>query len=216
MLLTILKWPIINILDHFDLYAPLVLRSGVLKDDGWFNSFRLKVPVDCNNNPLPWMPYPFIDFIRTRLALNMIIFEFGSGNSTLFFSSRVKHVTAVEHDFDWFNTIKNKIPNNVKINYISLNDAEKYSMFANSGNVSYDIIIVDGRKRVDCIINSVNALSNNGVIILDDSEREKYTEGKQFLKNIGFKEIDFWGISPGQTYKKCTSVFYKQINCLGL
>lgn len=216
VLITLLKWPVIKLLDQFDLYALLVLRNGTLKDDGWFNSFKLKVPVDCNNNPLPWMPYSFIDFIRDRLNNNMNILEFGSGNSTLFLSAKVKYVTAVEHDFDWFNTIKNKIPENVTINYISLNDGDNYIKFATNQNCTYNIIIVDGRHRVNCIINSIDALAEDGIIILDDSEVEKYSEGKQFLINIGFKKIDFWGISPGQTYKKCTSVFYRQINCLGL
>jgi len=216
MLLTLLKWPIINLLDKFGLYAPLILRNSALKDDGWFNSYRLKIPVDCNNKPLPWMPYPFIDFIVTRLDSNMNILEFGSGNSTLFFSARVKHVTAVEHDVDWFKTIQTRMPSNVSINYVNLDDGDKYCNFANTGNCVFDIIIVDGRKRLSCIINSINALAEDGVLILDDSEREKYTECKQYLINLGFKEIDFWGLAPGQTYKKCTSVFYRQLNCLGL
>lgn len=216
MLLKFIKWPFIKLLDLLELYAPLVLRNGPLKDDGWFNSFRSKSPVDRHGNPLPWMPYPFIDFIVSRLNVDMNILEFGSGNSTLFFSKRVNHVTAVEHDINWFNKIQSSMPCNVTINHIDFYEGGNYSKFASSKKNMYNVIIVDGRDRNNCIANSINALTKDGIIILDDSERRKYSEGKQYLISREFNEIDFWGIAPGQTYKKCTSLFYRQINCFGL
>ncbi|TMI90033.1 MAG: class I SAM-dependent methyltransferase [Bacteroidetes bacterium] len=36
----------------------------------------------------------------------MNIFEYGSGGSTFFWASRVKHITSVEHDRSWFEKIK--------------------------------------------------------------------------------------------------------------
>ena len=31
-----------------------------------------------------------------------------------------------------------------------------------------------------------------------------------------YNELDFWGIAPGIFYNKCTSIFYKDNNCLGI
>ncbi len=62
---------------------------------------------------------------------------------------------------------------------------------------TFDIIIVDGRDRVNCCKQAVNAVSENGVIVLDDSEREFYREGVNFLVKKGFKHLSFSGISPG-------------------
>ena len=89
-------------------------------------------------------------------------------------------------------------------------------MFANNLGEEFDIVIVDGRDRVNCIKNSISSLSDSGVMILDDSERSEYIDGIQFLSLNNFKKLDFWGISPGLFYKKCTTVFYKQNNCLGI
>ena len=80
----------------------------------------------------------------------------------------------------------------------------------------FDIVIVDGRDRVNCVKNAVNSIKVDGVIVLDDSERESYKAGIDFLLNKNFKKIDFWGISPGLFYKKNTSIFYKVNNCIGI
>ena len=85
-----------------------------------------------------------------------------------------------------------------------------------STNRKFAIIIVDGRDRVNCILNSTSSISQDGVLILDDSEREEYQNGVIHLKQLGYNELDFWGIAPGIFYNKCTSIFYKDNNCLGI
>ena len=60
------------------------------------------------------------------------------------------------------------------------------------------------------------ALSVDGELVLDDSERPEYEEARVFLKQKGFKELSFSGISPGLFYLKATSVFYKAENCLDI
>lgn len=199
------------------LFEPKVLRFllsqrhiGYLYENGWFNSFKTNSSVDKNNQPIPWMTYSFIDFIRDRLSKDFTVFEFGSGNSTLFFADKVQKIVAVEHNKVWYNHIKSKIPENVEIHFKNL--TEEYQNSIN--NKQFDIIIIDGENRNECIRNSVKSISSQGVIILDDSEREDYKWGKEFLKKSNFSKIDFWGFSPGLFYKKATSVFYKNNNCL--
>jgi len=80
----------------------------------------------------------------------------------------------------------------------------------------YSIIIVDGRDRVNCILNSTSSNYQDGVLILVDSEREEYQNGVIHLKQLGYNELDFWGIAPGIFYYKCTSIFYRDNNCLGI
>ena len=80
----------------------------------------------------------------------------------------------------------------------------------------FDIIIVDGRDRVNCCKQAVEALTESGVVVLDDSERTGYWEGIDFLLKNGFKQLSFSGISPGLFYLKSTSVFYKTNNCLSI
>ena len=190
--------------------------SGYLKEIGWINSFKHQIPIDKDDNPLPWVTYSFIDFISDRLNKAMDVFEFGSGNSTLWYADKVSTVTSVEHDNTWFEKIKENMPGDVHIYYKELIYDGEYSKFTNTLDKKFDIVIVDGRDRVNCIKNSINSIKENGVIILDDSERESYIEGVNFLLNNNFKKIDFWGISPGLFYKKNTTIFYKIDNCIGI
>ena len=188
--------------------------SGYLMDVGWFIAFKTGEPVDKNFEPLPWLTYSFIDFITERLSKEFDVFEFGSGNSTLFFAERVKQVSSVEHNSDWYNKLKSKIPVNSNL-ILSISDSsEDYIAVLKQSNKKFDLITIDGIHRVDCCLSASNYLTDKGIIILDDSEREQYKEGIEYLIKEGFKRIDFSGISPGYLYKKETTVFYKTQNCL--
>lgn len=190
--------------------------SGYLIETGWWNSYKNKLPVDSLNQPIPWVTYSFIDFISERLDRVNSIFEFGSGNSTLFYEDRVKQVVSVEHDENWHSQMKNKVKDNVKLLFKSLDYDGDYCRTAKAETGAFDMIIVDGRDRVNCMLHAVDCLSSSGVIVLDDSEREAYQKGVTFLRSQSFHKLDFWGMAPGVTFKKCTSVFYKPNNCLDI
>ena len=100
--------------------------------------------------------------------------------------------------------------------FVNLEKNGEYAKKAVLTGNKYDIIIVDGRDRVNCCIHSIEALTAKGVVVLDDSERDFYNEARIFLCGQGFKELSFSGISPGLFYLKSTSVFYKQDNCLDI
>lgn len=191
-------------------------HKGYLNSIGWFTAFDNKQAVDVNGNALPWVTYSFIDFIKERINQSHQIFEYGSGNSTLFYAQRAGRVIAVEHDENWFNKVKNSCPANAEMIFCHLEKDGEYAKKAILLNKKFDIIIVDGRDRVNCCKYAIDALSNNGVIVLDDSERPIYQDGRSLLKDAGFKELSFSGISPGLFYEKATSVFYKEKNCLDI
>jgi hypothetical protein len=191
-------------------------HKGYLIDIGWFNSFKSKAPVDQDNKPIPWVTYSFIDFIKPRLNQQHTIFEFGSGNSTYFYAKFAGIVVSVEHDKDWYDKILKTKPENAELIYCDLVRDGDYCRMPIKLEENFDIIIVDGRDRVNCCKQAVKAISEKGVIVLDDAEREGYKEGIDFLVKKGFKELPFTGISPGLFYRKSTSVFYRADNCLGI
>jgi len=189
-------------------------HKGYLANIGWFNAFDHQQAIDGNGDPLPWVTYPFIDFIRPRLKKDFKIFEYGSGSSTLFYAKYVKKVVSVEHDEAWFNKIVKNKAANAEMIFSKLETGGEYSKKAVTYGELFDIIIVDGRDRVNCCMSSVAALSPAGVLVLDDSERPEYEKACAFLKEKGFKQLSFSGISPGLFYLKATSVFYRTDNCL--
>jgi hypothetical protein len=190
--------------------------KGYLNTIGWFNAFDAKAPVDEKNNPIPWVTYSFIDFIKYRLRPEHAVFEFGSGNSTIFYAQRTGIVVSVEHDKEWFDKISATKPENAEMIFCELQRDGDYCRMPVKLGEEFDIIIVDGRDRVNCCIQAVEALSSNGVIVLDDSERPDYRDAIAYLTDKGFKQIPFTGISPGLFYYKSTTVFYKANNCLGI
>lgn len=190
--------------------------KGYLADRGWFDAYKTKSAIDETGKPIAWVTYSFIDFIKERLNKQQRVFEFGSGNSTFFYADLAGEVYSVEHDKIWFKTNKASKLDNVHLIFCDLVPDGDYCRSAANTGKKFDVIIVDGRDRVNCCKQAIQSLTEEGVIVLDDSEREQYAEGVSFLMKNGFKHIPFSGIAPGVIISKCTSVFYRQNNCLNI
>lgn len=168
-------------LSKLTLFNPFKLRAllslgfkGYLAEKGWFKALETRSSVDENGEAIPWVTYSFIDFIKDRINNQHDIFEFGCGNSTLFYAKNSGSVTSVEHDKAWFERNSNmKLPN-VELIYCKLVRGGDYSKSAVKTNKKFNIIIVDGRDRVNCCKESLQSLTENGVIVLDNSERADY------------------------------------------
>lgn len=182
---------------------------------GWVRSRRDKMPVSAGGEPLPWYTYPSISFLERRIRADMSVFEFGMGNSTAWWSRMARNVITCEHDSGWYDRIANGLPGNVKPLLFSVDSPEYVGAAAGTAE-QFDIVVVDGRRRVECMANSLPALTGRGVLILDNSERERYQEGHMLLRNLGFKGLDFWGIAPLSVKQTCTTLFYRPGNCLDI
>jgi hypothetical protein len=65
-----------------------------------------------------------------------------------------------------------------------------------------------------CAVFAVKCLSENGIIIFDNSNRSDYLEGYQYLIEHGFYQLRFSGIVPGATFPSCSSIFIKNLKGL--
>ncbi|MFZ4862637.1 FkbM family methyltransferase [Sphingobacterium sp. Mn56C] len=189
--------------------------KGYFIQTGWLLSYKKKQALALDNSPIPWLTYSFLDFLDGRLKANMRLFEYGAGNSTLYFSKIVNFVRSIEHDKAWYEQVKASFAENVHISLLPLtNQVYEKAILAEEGY--FDIILIDGRNRVACIKNAIQKLSPQGVIILDDSERTKYGEAFTFMHTEGFKQLPFSGIAIGAIHRKCTTVFYRSNNILNI
>lgn len=187
-----------------------------LSQCGWITSRRRKMPVDGFGRPIPWYTYSCINFLSARGNRIERVFEFGSGNSTLFWSELAREVVALEHDEDFYKHMSGKIPSNVKYHHIGLVYGGEYSRFLNNMNEKFDLIVIDGRDRVNCAKNCIESLSVHGVIVWDNTERKNYEEGKVFLKENGFRSVEFRGFGPGNAHDWTTTIYYRDGNVLDL
>lgn len=165
----------------------------------------------------PWFAKTMVDFIKKHLNCSLDVFEWGSGNSTLFWSQYVDWVISVEHDKEWYKKMKQSVPENVELRMVDLIYGGEYCKEILNTDRYFDIVLIDGRDRVRCAKNSVKKLTSKGVIIWDDTEREYYKEGYEYLKDEGFKKLELNGIKYGSPdLESYTSIFYREENIFDL
>jgi len=192
-------------------------KKSFLYQEGWMESKKLNYPCRADGTDLPWMNYSIISFLEERLKKNHSLFEFGSGYSTQFYSKYVKSVTSVEHEKEWFNLVSKKLPPNVKLIFTENDVDGNYCQSISKTNEKYDVIVVDGKDRVNCVKQSINSLSDSGVLLLDDSNREEYKEAFDFLIQKGFRTLQFKGLKPGGNGGiDYSTLFYRSDNCFSI
>ena len=206
-----------SLLNLTSLGALIQLRiNSSLTEYGWFQTFKNKESIDKNGQPLALCTYPFISFIEPRLKDHFQVFEYGCGNSTIWYANRVKSIKSVEHDIEWLNKIKHKMPSNSSIVYRELEYNGDYSKEVGKDLVKYHIVIIDGRDRNNSLLNALNNLTPDGIIVFDNTHLKQYQSSiNQAILN-GFKRIDFHGMAPIIPYNSCTSIIYRRDNCLGI
>ena len=76
---------------------------------GHFKSVQRNSSIDQNGLPIPWYTYPAIEYIRQFDYSGKRIFEYGSGNSTLFWANLCFRLVSVEDNKRWYEKIKKKL-----------------------------------------------------------------------------------------------------------
>lgn len=187
-------------------------EMNVLDTSGWLRSLKAGRPIDNNGLPIPWLTYAAIDFIGSKINPQMRVFEWGAGNSTLWFASKVKEVVSTEDNVEWYQELRSKLPQNVKLScststseYVGsiLNDKEKY-----------DVIVIDGSHRNECSKVCIERLAENGFVVFDNSDSAEFDESMIFFNTQNFYRIDFWGLVPSYLYKNCTTILFRNPDIL--
>lgn len=196
------------------------LAHGALAELGWRRSLREGASVDADGAPLPWISYPAIDLLARRVPRDGRVFEYGAGNSTRWWAARVEVLAAVEHDRAWFEMLRPTLPGHVRLDHVALVDGGDYGRHARTVASElgrpWDLIVVDGRDRVHCLREGVEALSPRGVVLLDNSDRPQYALGLEHLRARGFRQLPLRGLAPLLDHVTETSVLYRDGNLLGL
>lgn len=177
-------------------------------DYGQYNTIKYSNCVDKYNNKIPWYTYPAIEYFNNLDFSSKKIFEYGSGNSSSYWSEKALKVLSIEHDKDWYDKIKNHINDNQKLHLVY--DSTDYENSIKNESEKYDVIIIDGIRRTECskvIKNYLNTNSKQGyMVILDNSDWYKETS-KYLRESLDLIEIDFHGFGPINEYTWTTSIF---------
>jgi precorrin-6B methylase 2 len=173
-----------------------------------------KICVDREGNPIPWYTYPAIEYLSQFDYSNKEIFEYGCGNSSLFWAERAQKVTSIEDNPQWFNKWQHEFVHE-KLDIRWRDEGEIYENAIFEDSKKYDVIVIDGKRRAECAVAAVKALNDGGMIILDDSDRintsQEYVKAVDTLQRADLIQVDFYGFCPMNNYTKTTSLFLSRI-----
>ena len=128
---------------------------------------------------LPWLTRAANDILTSYLKPSDIMIEFGSGRSTMWFSTYVKHVTSVEDNQSWYDKVDLKIKTSGKTN-ITYHFAPRDVPDHEGGDSSYvkileqiesesvDLVLDDGVYRDFVALNALRTIRPGGVLIIDN------------------------------------------------
>jgi hypothetical protein len=196
--------------------ATLLLRQ--LRDQGWHASTEGRGPRSRSGEPIPWWTYPANEWFDLTLRPHHRVFEFGSGNSTLWLALRAGELHSVEHDVGWAEIVKASLPDMVQYYLVRSDDDEAWGspdteylapLHATTGD--FDLVVVDGQARVRCAEAAATRVGETGLILLDDSDRVTFRAIHERLDQLGFGRLDFFGPRPGVGHMSTTSVFCRDI-----
>lgn len=129
-----------------------------------------------------------IDYWETSVTNSVHYLEYGMGSSTIRASEVCRgEVTTVETSPKFYNKIRHLIDDNVNVHCMDweckalgypkqeLNetDIKDYVYRPFNTNIKYDVVLVDGRFRMACLMGVFNE-SQSKIIMLDDSYRKAY------------------------------------------
>lgn len=173
---------------------------------GQLSTFQHGKPIDALGTPIPWITYPALEFLKQFDYSNASIFEFGSGNSTLFWAAKAKRVVSVETDREWFSYVTREKPDNVTLH---LQDGlEGFINVILQYEAKFDVVMIDSIKyRYDAIENAISQLKEGGFIIFDNSDW--YPNCCSVLRKSGFDQFDYHGFGPVNNYTWTTSIFVR-------
>lgn len=175
---------------------------------GHLRSVRSLSAVDAADQPMPWYTYPAIEYLKQFDFAEARVFEYGSGNSTLFWANRAASVVSVEDDEQWYEPTLAKLRSNCTL--ILEPDLQRYVDVIRRYPDGFDIVIVDGPARgftrLKCACAAVDHLRAGGLIILDNSDW--LPESARYLRESGLLQVDMSGFIPIGGHTQTTSFFF--------
>ena len=190
--------------------SPYILNTTFLleKVRGHALSEQMQESVDYDGSPLPWLTYPAIEYLASLDLREKKVFEWGCGNGSRWFAGRAKTVVSVERSKEWAEKIAAYQLPNLEI-VVEPDIPKTAEVIARRPEAPFDVIVIDDEQRDRCCEIAPRYLSENGLIILDNSER--HPAATQHLRSQNFIQVDFYGFAPIISFTSVTSFFFSRM-----
>lgn len=137
--------------------------------------------VPARMKPRPWLSDEATVFFDSILKPEFTVMEHGGGGSTLWLAERVKHVTTIEHDLNWYVVLEKRKPANVTL---VMGQGVLYI-------APVDVLFIDGEpveNRAEWILAAQRLVKPGGYVVLDNANRPEYAEAREQMRRT-FTEV---------------------------
>jgi len=148
---------------------------------------------------LPRLNIATIAFLEKIITPQSLVFELGTGNSTIWFAKRAKRVVAFEDGGSWYRQVREFLEienlNNVRI-YLDPDYMIKIfsDIFSKEDAIQYDIVLHDGPSHSEDRLIELREVplyvKVGGYLISDDTDRKQFVTGIRYLDRLGWKKIE--------------------------
>jgi hypothetical protein len=163
----------------------------------------------------PWWPYTATAWVAEHLPPSARVFEYGGGGSTLWLQDQGASVTVAEHHRQWAlqlaeagitvmgrsteraGSVRSDVEPGFFDSYVAAVSEES--------DDSLDLVVVDGRARVECVRRAMPKVKHGGLLLLDDTNRARYRPAIAIL--APWDRYVFHGLKPGDCWPGETSVW---------
>lgn len=178
---------------------------------------------------VPWWTLAAADEVDAFLAArpDARVLEWGSGASTVWLAQRAGSVVSIEHDPRWAARTARALAvrdrDNVRLRVVEPTrlvppggvpsakpgfaglDFEAYADAVDDVPGELDLVVIDGRAREACLVRAIDRLADDGLIVFDNVDRERYRDA---IDALGSRLTVEWtrGRTPALPYPTRTAL----------
>ena len=175
------------------------LTNKLRTEYGFLESSKKNIPVNDKNEIMPMYTYPCYEWLNSIDWNDSKVFEYGTGYSTIWWQNKNVDYHAVEDNKQWHDMIEDKTNIEYKPGH------HKYIESIYKYDFKFDVIVIDGVVRFDCIKPALEKIKDDGIIIFDNTDWHK--DSKEELDSSDLIPIHFLGFKPLHVDSETTSCY---------
>jgi len=161
---------------------------------------------------LPWIAYTTIRVLGDFLNRDSRVLEFGSGMSTLWYAQRARDVFSTEDNPSWYDRVGRmvKVKGLDNVTHVLAASEEDYFTFMSEDTEGFDLVMVDGSHRSQCVAHAAERVKPGGILYLDNSDKDSAAAGgdmrtaerlaREFAKKSGAQVSEITDFAPAQFF----------------
>jgi predicted O-methyltransferase YrrM len=163
---------------------------------------------------IPWLTFDAIRAISSVQRSNWSVFEYGSGHSTLYWRKFGMRVVSVENNPNWYaymvKALQGRESEDIRLIYASTKEAYVESI-DEFGEPGFDLILVDGAYRRECVLVAVKHVRAGGYLVVDNTDWHWLTDSPYAGIPSNWTRSVYAGYAPMIGYRSETTLWQRPL-----